>query len=657
MLYFRIYSWYYFELVVILMPRPVGRRLNRINVKEQLQYNYRLNKATALTDLFGLVPPNSFDVIDQFNTSQGLQILKLRQLYKDIPIYDGTLSVVIESNGELTGLASGFAIHGLSIYHHWDKLLSATLTKEEAFDITIISAGHGQFKKYIYNYNSHRKVYVDDFGDVSLIYEIDYLIYTDEVVKRPAFLISAHTGDILLQWSKLDTFADHLLTGHGGNEKSGTFVYSRDNRKIFVKRNQGNTCFLENQYVKVLNFSGRPTYRDTDNVVSYKCFDNFDDSVNGANSPARDALYYGSALFDMFLSWYGTKILRNKLIIGVYYDIDNAFWDGKQCNFGNGGEFSYPYTVADIIGHEVAHGFTEQHSCLLNFGQSGSMDESFSDITGETLEAYLGQNDWSIGNYITKSDHRGFRSLDDPSKDKLSVNHYDNYTESLDPHFGCGIYNKAFYYVVQDYRIPIKDAYHAFMLANRLYWHPTSDFSTGACDVMRAAYYIGLDVNPFRMAFQQVGVKTCILTNDIYLLNTNKTLSNIKVGDGKTPLFSYNPSFCISAITIQASSRNYSTLHIKITNPQDIVFHFEINKTDDATFYIKVSKPDLILNNTYFLIEGVNRIKLFGNLSIVHRIHIELVSKTKFALTDVTLNVSCKYKDHYNRQDHTDITK
>ena len=43
----------------------------------------------------------------------------------------------------------------------------------------------------------------------------------------------------------------------------------------------------------------------------------------------------------------------------------------------------YPLTGRDIIGHEAAHGFTEQNSGLIYQYQSGGMNEAYSDMAGE----------------------------------------------------------------------------------------------------------------------------------------------------------------------------------------------------------------------------------------------------------------------------------
>lgn len=60
----------------------------------------------------------------------------------------------------------------------------------------------------------------------------------------------------------------------------------------------------------------------------------------------------------------------------------NAFWNESldQMEFGNG------YAVDDVTAHEVTHGITNRESGLTYSGQSGAINESFSDVWGEFVD-------------------------------------------------------------------------------------------------------------------------------------------------------------------------------------------------------------------------------------------------------------------------------
>ena len=52
-------------------------------------------------------------------------------------------------------------------------------------------------------------------------------------------------------------------------------------------------------------------------------------------------------------------------------------------------------TVPDVIAHEYAHGITYSVREMTYYGQSGALDESYSDVFGEVFEkSYLGATDW-----------------------------------------------------------------------------------------------------------------------------------------------------------------------------------------------------------------------------------------------------------------------
>ncbi|MFF5280415.1 M4 family metallopeptidase [Streptomyces sp. NPDC013171] len=115
------------------------------------------------------------------------------------------------------------------------------------------------------------------------------------------------------------------------------------------------------------------------------------------------------ATFDLFAKAYGHRSIDGAgmpLLASVHFDekYDNAFWNGEQMVFGDGdGELFLDFTIpVDVIGHELAHGFTQHSANLAYFGQSGALNESVSDVFGSLVKQYaLGQSaaqaDWLIG--------------------------------------------------------------------------------------------------------------------------------------------------------------------------------------------------------------------------------------------------------------------
>ncbi len=78
-----------------------------------------------------------------------------------------------------------------------------------------------------------------------------------------------------------------------------------------------------------------------------------------------------------YLSW---NKVENDLNIEFNLSISNAYFDGTWgIHFGTG------YITDDVISHEWAHGYTQTLNGLIYMGESGAMNEAYSDIFGETI--------------------------------------------------------------------------------------------------------------------------------------------------------------------------------------------------------------------------------------------------------------------------------
>ena len=65
----------------------------------------------------------------------------------------------------------------------------------------------------------------------------------------------------------------------------------------------------------------------------------------------------------------------------------NANWNGVTTNYCNG------VTSDDVVSHEWGHAYTEYTSGLIYQYQSGALNESYSDVWGETLDLINGRED------------------------------------------------------------------------------------------------------------------------------------------------------------------------------------------------------------------------------------------------------------------------
>lgn len=177
------------------------------------------------------------------------------------------------------------------------------------------------------------------------------------------------------------------------------------------------------------------------------------------------------ATYDFFRSVFSRDSYDNrgaKLISTVRYSRNyvNAYWDGTQMVYGDGdGVTSLPLAQSlDVTAHELAHGVTEYTAGLVYQGESGALNEAFSDIMASATDAWkkgaVDANTWKIGDDVwtpgTADD--ALRYMNDPTADGISYDYWPTrYTGTQDNggvHMNSGIANLAFYLLSQGGKHP-----------------------------------------------------------------------------------------------------------------------------------------------------------------------------------------------------------
>ena len=267
-----------------------------------------------------------------------------------------------------------------------------------------------------------------------------------------------------------------------------------------------------------MKFSCAKDIGDQSNATFYTGYheDGYDKD-NGAASPTNDALYAGYVIKHMYHDWYGIEVLTKsdgspmKLVMRVHYGdgYENAYWDGKQMTFGDGDTMMYPLVSLGVGGHEISHGFTEQHSGLEYFGQSGGLNESFSDMAAQAAEFYsAGKSSWQIGPEIMKEDsgYDALRYMDKPSRDGESIDTADDYYGGLDVHYSSGVYNHLFYILSNQPDWDIRKSFDVMVKANMDYWTPYASFDEAGCGVISAAKDLGFSIEDVKKSLTEVAV-------------------------------------------------------------------------------------------------------------------------------------------------------
>lgn len=118
-----------------------------------------------------------------------------------------------------------------------------------------------------------------------------------------------------------------------------------------------------------------------------------------------------------------------------------------------------------MVAHESSHGTTEQNSGLEYVGQSGGINESYSDIAGEAAEYFVnGSVDWLVGADVIKGKTKALRYFEDPRKDKRSIRNAADYYDGLDVHYSSGVFNRAFYLLANTSGWSVDKAFKVFIL-------------------------------------------------------------------------------------------------------------------------------------------------------------------------------------------------
>jgi len=310
---------------------------------------------------------------------------------------------------------------------------------------------------------------------------------------------------------------------YGTNHGFLKFEYATD-------KNGNKTCYLSNESVELFDKQNKIMGEVPFKWNCNKGFHHAGDSVNGGISPSNDALYNITFVVETYEKLFNERFLPEgqKLPVKVHFrtDYPNAFWRKGSITLGDGDDTMHPLTSLDILAHELSHGITEKYSKLIYEGESGGLNESFSDMAGKTLEAiHDGTTEtpnkisWTIGEDVVKGSHPPIRYMDNPEKDGHSISLAKKAKtidgqEGIDPHWSSGVFNKAFYLMVTSKDangkyIGLVPVFEIMLLANKTQWQPNTTFDLAAEGVLKAekelhrAKYRTAIIN----AFTEVGIK------------------------------------------------------------------------------------------------------------------------------------------------------
>jgi Zn-dependent metalloprotease len=193
-----------------------------------------------------------------------------------------------------------------------------------------------------------------------------------------------------------------------------------------------------------------------------------------------DAHVYAGYTYDYYFKRHGRRGLdgRDQPMRSVVHFLPlasgyaNAFWDSFHASvfYGDGnGELSSFSSALDVVAHELTHGVTQYTWNGIYFGESGALNEAFSDIMGTSVEFFhqppgsaRRQADYYLGEDLARVFNppaTATRSMENPSLFCFSAtigcdaDHrgrmYRGADDSGGVHHNNGVVNQAFYLLVE----------------------------------------------------------------------------------------------------------------------------------------------------------------------------------------------------------------
>lgn len=248
----------------------------------------------------------------------------------------------------------------------------------------------------------------------TLCYKFD--VFSQIPLAGKSIYVNAETGEI---WATNELILHTEVPGkattkYSGNQNIKTDSVSPGNYRLReISRGSG---------IETYNMKRWYTYAA---AVDFLDGDNNWNNINAnKDEVATDAHWGAEQTYDYYKTMHSRNSYDNKgamIYNYVHYSKDgtgynNAYWNGIGMTYGDGDGVSFtPLTALDVCGHEITHAVTTNSANLKYENESGALNESFSDIFGETIEAFARPSKWSwkIGEDITPG-NGGIRDMSNP---------------------------------------------------------------------------------------------------------------------------------------------------------------------------------------------------------------------------------------------------
>lgn len=283
---------------------------------------------------FNLKSVNDLIFVEETTDNYGLKNVTYRQQYQGIPVYDGVLKFHFNKKEELSSV-NGNAISNIKVN------VTPDISAAEAENIAkslVSKQDLNKSNKPLQTAKNNLLIFPKNLVQGGVV--TSYLAYevevTNKVDVREFLFIDAHTGELVEQF---------------------TGIHPIDRKLYETNTNAANLKWKEGDV-----FPGALSIWQQNEVTTSEHVYNFFKNAFGYVS-------YDAADHTMIT-------VNNDPTISC----PNARWNGTYAGYCDG------TATDDVIAHEWGHAYTEYTSGLIYQYQSGALNESYSDVWGETID-------------------------------------------------------------------------------------------------------------------------------------------------------------------------------------------------------------------------------------------------------------------------------
>lgn len=380
-----------------------------------------------LKEVLGAGTETEFQLYQSETDKLGWTNFRYRQLYRNVPV-EGAVFYVHVKDGKILSVNgeyyTGFAVNPSPAL---SSSAAEVTGRNELHAKRLADPGMLEPTTLV--------VFRDNATKFHLAWKVD--AWSHDPMKRSFYFVDAHSGKIAGEHAHMCAID---VQGTAACAFNGSQTVTTDS-------------IAPGQY-RLLE-SGRNIHTHAPGPLEITDTDNFWTNTANYDDYALDAHWGAEMTYDFFLTSFGRVAQDNA---GMLVDVQahdglyvNAFWTGTYMAFGDGDASQYyPLTSLEIVGHEYAHGVTEFSAGLIYSGESGALNESFSDIFGNTIRFLFSPANatWFIGDEIVIPSMGGqpFRNMANPNQFQCADTYGGLFFNNGDiVHYDSGIQNYWYY--------------------------------------------------------------------------------------------------------------------------------------------------------------------------------------------------------------------